>query len=242
MKTATLEEVSDILDSFDLEEIMDLLKRQVNMHGEDVGIDRANYFQPLYAKYRSVMESEEIPGDLKTEATKRFNDICNLFIQMICKEFQLQIDPEYLTEHESLLPPLVSALYCFFIRDLVPNIEEVCVSYIDKNRKKIFEVFEERKTKKDAATLVNKRQFPIELAVILANIYDTSTWILRQMSEEAFVSYINPDYAPLKIIDNLMKEGVLTGEFMDVISEIYEENTSMRGEICLSILSVYKLA
>ena len=241
MKT-TLEDVSEILDSFSLEEISNLLKRQVNMHTEESGIDRANYFQPLYAKYHSIMDSDEIPDDVKNEATDRFNDVCRLFISLIANEFQLEFDQDYINDHLNVLPALVSALYCFFVRDLITNIEEVCTNYIEKNRKKIFEVFEDRKSKKDAATLVNKRKFPIDLAVILANIYDTSTWILRQLSEEAYISYLNQDYAPLKIIDSLMKEGVMSGEFMDIISGIFEENLSMKGEICLAILAVHKLA
>lgn len=241
MKPITVEDISEILDTFDLTEISDLLKRQIELKDKDSRLITTDYFHPIYIKYRSIMESEDTSGDLKDEVTDKFNKICDIFIDLICEKFNLIIDQDWKMEHRSQLPALVISLYHFFIRDLSTNLQEVCINYINQNRSTIFEVFEERKSKKDAATLVNKRNFPIDLAVILANIYDTSTWTIRQLSEEEYINYMNNDYAPLKVIKSLMEESIISGEFMDVIEEIYEDCVGLKGQVCFNILSSFKI-
>lgn len=241
MKPMTVEDVSEILDTFSLSEISDLLKKQVELKDNDAGLITTDYFHPIYLKYRSIMESEETSGDIKDEATERFNDVCDIFINLICEKFNLAIDQDWKEEHKTQLPGLVTSLYHFFIRDLSTNLQEVCINYINQNRKTIFEVFEERKNKKDASTLVNKRNFPVDLAVILANIYDTSTWAIRQLSEEEYIRYMNNDYAPLKVIQSLMEESIISGEFMDVIEEVYEDCVGLKGQVCFNILSSFKV-
>lgn len=235
MKPTTIEDVSEILSTFDLEEINTLIQTLLSFKEERYN----DYFRPLYVDYKRIMESDT-DKELKDKAEERFFSICRSFINEICKKFNLSIDDTLVDDNEEQLPALVTALYCFFVKDLAANIQEVCIGYINKNEKSIYEVFEERKNKKDAHTLVSKRNYPIELAVILANIYDASAWILQQLSEEEFIKYLHPDYSVLRIIDSLLQDGILAGEFMEVISEIYEECVNLKAEVCLNIISNFE--
>ena len=241
MKVSTIEEVSEILETFDISEISDLLRKQIDLKEDSMGVIRTNYFHPLYVGYRSIIDSEEINGDVKDVATERFTTICNIFIEFICQKFQLSIDQQWKLENQDQLPGLTTAMYSFFIRDLSSNLQEIFTNYINQNKKVIFEVFEDRKNKKDASTLVKKRHYPIDLAVILANIYDTSTWIIRQLSEESYFAYMNQDYAPLRILKGLMEDGVITGSFMDTMEEVYEECIGLKGEVCFNLLSTFRM-
>ena len=102
------------------------------------------------------MESEESSEECKLEAENRFRMICDLFLDKLLGKFHISLDPDWKEDHRNELPALVTAIYCFFIKDLVSNLQEVLLNYINQNRKAIYDVFEERKTKKDASTLVNK--------------------------------------------------------------------------------------
>lgn len=237
MTQTIIEDVSEILSTFNLEEISDLLRKQVNLSDEDNPLQMADYFKPLYYRYRSIMDTDENPQEYKDETQRRFIEVCNLFIDLICERFNLTIDETWRFDNEANLPGLVTALYSLFISDIVSNLQEVCINYINKNKKEIFQVFEERKNKKDAATLVNKKKHSIEMAVIIANIYDVSTWILSQLSEEQFVQYLNQDYAPLRVIDKLLQDGIIAGEFMDTINEAYADNMNLKAETCYRIIS-----
>lgn len=239
METTIIEDVSEILETFNLEEIKDLLNKQVSLT-ENIGTNMTDYFKPLYFSYKSIVEAEENSQEMKDEAAKRFNEVCNLFIDAICEKFHLQLDDEWRDLHELDLPGLVTALYCFFVRDIVLNLQEVCINYIQKNRKEIFNVFEDRKTKKDASTLVEKRKHPIDMAVIIANIYDVSSWILSQLTEEQYIQYMNEEYIPLRILYPMFQNGDISGDFLETINEAYSENLELKAETCYQILSVIK--
>ena len=237
MEKTIIEDVSEILETFNLEEIKDLLKKQVDLT-ENIGTNMTDYFMPLYFSYKSIIEAEENSQEMKYEATTRFNEVCNLFIDAICEKFHLEINDEWRMLHEMDLPGLVTAMYCFFIKDIVSNIQEVCINYIQKNRKEIFTVFEDRKKKKDASTLVEKRKHPIDMAVIIANIYDVSSWILSQLSEEQYIEYMNDQYVPLRVLYPMFQNGDISGDFLETINEAYSQNLELKAETCYQILSV----
>ena len=237
MKPIVVEDVAEILETFDLEEISELLRKQVEL--KDGVSQSTDYFRPIYIKYRAIMDSEDNPEDVKDVATERFNLICKLFLQILCEKFNLSIDPEWVDENIDQLPALVVAIYCFFVKDLSVNLQEVFIRYIKTNKQSIFDVFEDRKVKKDASSLINKRNFSIELAVILANVYVTSSWIIQQLSEESFMNYMNDDYGPLSILKDLMEDGIIVGEFMDIVGDIYESNLNLKSEVCLNVLSTF---
>lgn len=239
MTPTVIEDVSEILDTFNLGEITDLLKKQVSLSGDNPVSKMPDYFKPLYYKYLSIMDSEDNPQDIKDMATERFTEISTAFINIICERFELEIDQEWKDDNSTQLPGVATALYCFFVQDIVSNITEVCLSYIRQNKNEIFQVFEERKNKKDAATMVNKRKMEIEMAVIAANIYDVTSWILSQLTEEQFLHYTNQEYIPLRVVRGFLTEGILSGNFANVISDIYEENPGIKAEVCYQLFNCF---
>lgn len=240
MEPKTIEEVSEILDTFDIEDIASLLTKQLNL-SENLSVTMTDYFKPLHHQYVQIMNDDSIPDDIKSEAKEKFLNICRIFIRIICNNFDLDIDQDWMIDHEGDLPGLVAALYCFFVKDMIGNIQEVCVNYINKNRKELFELFEERKNKKDSMTLVKKKNFSLEMAVILANIYDVSTFILSALSEEQYIHYMNQEYIPLRVIYPMLQDGIISGNFIDVISGLYTENINLRAIVCYQILTSYKV-
>ncbi len=240
MEPKTIEEVSEILDTFDIEDIASLLTKQLDL-SENLSVTMTDYFKPLHHRYVQITNDDSIPEDIKGEAKEKFFNVCRLFIAIICKKFDLTVDTEWMIDHEGDLPGLVTALYCFFVKDIVENIQEVCINYINKNRKKIFELFEERKNKKDSMTLVNKKNFPLDMAVIMANIYDVTTFILTALSEEQYIQYMNQDYIPLRVIYPMLQDGIIAGEFIDIISALYTENINLRAVVCYNIMTSFKV-
>lgn len=240
MEPNAIEDVSEILDIFDIEDIASLLTKQLDL-SENLSVTMTDYFKPLHHHYVQISNDDTIPDDLKSEAKERFYNICRIFIKIICKKFDLEVDEEWMIDHEGDLPGLVTAMYCFFVKDMIENIQEVCINYINKNRKELFELFEERKTKKDSMTLVKKKNFPLDMAVILANIYDVTTFILSVVNEEQYIQYMNQDYIPLRVIYPMLQDGYIAGEFIDVISAMYTENINLRAAVCYQILTSYKV-
>lgn len=239
MNPNIIEDVSEILDSFDLGDISNLIEKQIDL-SENLSIQSTDYFKPLNYHYQQIMNDETLTDEVKQEATERFHNVCLLFINLIMKEFDLEIDKEWLYDHDGDLPGVANTLYCFFVKDISSNLQELFINFINRNKNKIFEIFEERKNKKDSITLVNKRNYPIELAVILANIYDVSTWILTQIDEQQYFDYLNQDYIPLRVVYPMMQQGIIGGEFVERISESYTENLNLRADVCYKIISYYK--
>lgn len=240
MKQTVIYEMSELLDSFNLEEISKLLNSQLQITETDMTIQSVDHFKPLYYKYLSIVNTEENSSDIKEEAKTRFMDICNIFLSMICKKFDLGIDETWKDEHYEDLPGFTMALYSFFVLDLTNNIHEVCINYIKNNKNYIYEAFEERKNKKDASTLVSKKIMTPEMAVIAANIYDVTTWILSQLSEEQFIMNMNQDYCPLKLISQLLEDGIMSGDFMTEINDLYASDISIKSDVCLKIINILK--
>ena len=239
MKQTIIEDVSEILNIFNLDEITQLLHKQINTNSS-FGENRSDHFKPIFVEYNSIMEEESNTGEVKDEAQNRFNAICNIFIDLICNKFHLELDPEWKDDHMNELPGVVIALYDFFVVDIVNNLNEVLVTYIRNNMETIYEKFEDRKNKKDAATLTNKKQFSPELAIVASNIYDITTWILQQMSEEQYIECMNPEYGPLKIFSNMLENGIANGEFMQEINDMYASDLSLKSDVCFQILSLIK--
>ena len=240
MKQTVIYEMSELLDSFNLEEISKLLNSQLQITETDMTIQSVDHFKPLYYKYLSIVNTEENSSDIKEEAKTRFMDICNIFLSMICKKFDLGIDETWKDEHYEDLPGFTMALYSFFVLDLTNNIHEVCINYIKNNKNYIYEAFEEKKKKKDASTLVSKKIMTPEMAVIAANIYDVTTWILSQLSEEQFIMNMNQDYCPLKLISQLLEDGIMSGDFMTEINDLYASDISIKSDVCLKIINILK--
>lgn len=239
MKETVIYEVSEILDTFNMEEITKLLQDQIDSD-EDIGILRVDHFKPLYYKYQSIINTESNTDEIKNSAKQKFLDICIIFLSIISKKFNINIDDNWLDDNYNNIPGLAMALYSFFVLDIESNIYDVCLNYIKKNQTFVYESFEDRKNKKDAATLVNKKLMTQEKAIIVSNIYDITAWILSQLSEEDFINYLNNDYLPLTLISNMIEEGLLNGDFMMEINDIYSSNIGLKSSVCFRLISILK--
>lgn len=239
MKQTVIYEVSEILDTFNLEEITKLLKDQIDSN-DDNWSNGVDHFKPLYFKYQSILNTEQNPDEIKDEAKERFMDICMIFLSLIKKKFNIEIDPVWLDDNYNNIPGLAMALYSFFVLDIESNIYDVCLNYIKMNQSFIYESFEDRKNKKDAATLVNKKIMTPEMAIVISNIYDITSWILTQLSEEQYLEYLNQDYLPLKLIVGMLEDGIMSGDFMTEINDIYTSNIGIKSSVCFNLITYLK--
>lgn len=239
MKQQVIYEVSEILDTFNLEEITNLLRRQINSNNDEE-THPVDHFKALYYRYQRIIETEDNTDEIKEATKARFMDVCNIFLSLICEKYNLSLDQEWKDDHYGDLPALVMALYSFFVLDLPSNIFDVCISFINANKDSIMEAFGERKNKKDAATLVNKKMMSPELAIIISNIYDVTSWILSLLSEEQYIHLLPEDYVPLKLISGMLEDGILAGEFMTEINDIYSSNIGLKSDVCFRIISQVK--
>jgi hypothetical protein len=238
MKQYVVYEVSEILDMFNIEEISKLLDKQINIDNESEFLSNTtDYFKPLYYKYKCIMEAEDNSEEIKEFAKERFMTICQIFLVKICNKYGISIDDVWKDDHYEDIPGFTMGFYSFFILDLSSNIYDVCLNYIKCNLTYIYETFEDRKNKKDASTLVNKKSMSPELAIVVSNIYDVTTWILGQLSEEQFMEYMNQDYLPLGLIRGLFEEGKLVGEFMYELNNIYSSQYELKSTICFNIIT-----
>lgn len=238
MKESVFIEVSDILDSFDIEEISRLVKEQIN--GEDDpstdSLSLVNHLWPLYYKYTKIMKNESVDPDTKEDAEDRFYKICKIFLEEIFKKFDLSLNQDWLDNHYGDIPAITLAFYSFFIVDFNMNLYQVIVNYILENGKIINDTFEILRNKKDASTLSNKKSLSPEMALIVSNIYDISDWILTQINEEEYLNLLEEDYVPLRLIKELYNQGILAGEFVSKIYEIYFNNIPLKSNIGFNII------
>lgn len=238
MKPTVIEEVSEILGIFNLDEIAQMMRKQINEeYNEGVITDQVDHFKPLYYKYRSITSTDENGEEVRNAAEERFMTICNIFLKLICEKFHLELDETWKDDHYQDIPGLTMSLYTFFILESCPNIYDVCRAYIIDHVDEIYQMFEERKSKKDATTLVNKKIMSPEAAIIVSNIYDVTTWILNQLSEEQFLEYLPESYLPLNLIKKLLDEGVMSANFMIEINDVYSMNVHLKGDVCFRLIT-----
>jgi hypothetical protein len=238
MKENIIKEVSDILSSFDINEISKLIQDQINSdYTSEPSTDIiTDHFRPLYASYAREM-SNDYPNEVQEEVESYFMSICELFLNAMCEKFHLSINQEWKDDNYKNIPGITMALYSFFVLDFSTNVYDVILNYILRNTKNIYKTFEGMKNKKDASTIVNRKSLSPEFCVIASNIYDIAAWILQQLSDEDFVSYMNQDYLPLKLIRGLISEGYLGGDFVEVICDIFTYCVTFRSNICFTIIS-----
>ncbi len=231
-----IEDVSDIFDIFNLEEVGELIQNQI----ADPFSTKTDYFKPLYVKYKRIINTEGNTEDVKLTADKRFMNICSMFINLISKKFGITLDADWKEDNHTQIPALTMALYSFFVLELPMNITTACQTFMEEHGDEVYHAFEDRKLKKDAITLVSKKELTTETAVIMSNIYDVVTWILSQLSESEFTKLLPQDYVPLVILNQLFTQGNITGEFMVAINDLYATNIPLKGEICFQLITIIK--
>lgn len=239
MRETFFADVSEILDSFDIEEISRLLTNQIN-NDEDITYTHAttevNYLLPLHQNYIKLKEANDVEEDTMKEAEYKYFQICRFILKEICDKYNLSINENLLENNYADIPKIALQFYHFFILDFNMNLYQVIVNYIMENAKEIIKNFEGMKTKKDMSYLSNNTSLSNEMGLILSNIYDISEWILIQMSEEEYFELLEEEYIPLELIKNLYLSGDLAGEFVDKIYDIYHNNIALKSGICFDII------
>lgn len=234
-------DVADIFDFFNIEEIASLVKTQIDSdENTDAFGKRSDYFKPLYTRYKEIVENVENTNEIKQEAENRFMGICDLILYLICKKYGIVIAPDWKFDHYHDIPGLTMAFYSMFVLEISTNLFDVCRNFLITHTKTVFNAFEDHKIKKDAMTVVSKKEMTIEVAVILSNIYDITTWILGQLSEEDFFILLPQDYTPLTIIRGLYEQGSVSGSFMDIMNDIYATNVPLKGNVCFRLIADIK--
>lgn len=237
MKDSVLIEISDILKVFDIYEITQLVKDQINTNYTEDNMTEtmANHLKPLYYTYANLTKYN-LDEDTKKDAMIRFYSVCRVFVEAITNKFNLKVDKEWLNDNVGNLPSFTFVLYSFFVLDFASNIQEVLLNYVNKNIDELYRLFEEMKIKKDSATLANKKSLSPEISLVISNIYDITKWIFDNMTEDEFFEYFNSDYLPLSIIKKLFDDGNISGNFMEVINEIFQKNIHLKSKTCFKLI------
>lgn len=237
MKDSVMIEVSEILRVFNIHEFIHLIEDQINgNYSEDNSANTmVNHLKPLYYTYANLTKYD-LDEETKKDAEVRFYSVCKVFIDAITNKFSLKLDTEWLNNNVGNLPSFTFALYSFFVLDFATNLHEILLKYIIKNIDEIYVVFEDMKTKRDSTTLANKKSLSPEISLVISNIYDITNWVLGKMTEEEYFEYLDSDYLPLTIVRALFDRGAVSGNFMDIINEIYQNNIMLRSKTCFKII------
>lgn len=240
MKPSNTFEVADLLETFDKSEILKLIEDQLNT--DQYTLEKiTDHIQLLYVKWRSIMENPEIVEEIKVTADKKFKEICEDTIKLILNKFGMTIDDDWFDLHQNDVPALTMVLYHYFVLDFTSNIYDLIMNYIMTNYKLIYEVFESMEDKKDASTINQKKKLSSKMALIIANIYDISEWIIGQIDEKSYFNYADADYALTDIFRDYIDCGIITGSFMNQITKLYLTNISLKSEVCFTIISNAKI-
>lgn len=239
-------EVSEIMDTFNIEEISLIVDSQIiNPKFDMIGDSSVDQFSPLKNRYDGIVEANEDP-DILLEVQDRFLSICGVFLDAIEGKFAIKLSDDWMENHRNDVPDVTEALYNTFVLNFITNIEDVLFSYIMKNKMQIYQAFEDDRNKKDASTIAKKKNFNIEDAVILADIYDICAWILDNLTvdqwfeytdlEEVDMARIHSLYESADLMDSEEGDPPIAVSFVDQISTIFKKDTSVKGVLCFNLL------
>lgn len=236
MDETRLIEISDIIEQFDVEELTANVHEQLFGETSYTGAVALliDYLSPIYYKFESIMNDDSMDDDVRIAARSKFYEICENVVSEICEKFNLNFDSDYLRDQESNLPAITLSMYFVFVLHFMEVLYEVMSNYIAKNREAIAETFADVASKKDMVTLVNKKHLSEVDATIVANINNVAQWIFQNMSEEAFLDYMDPGYSAGNIFRQMIEEGAITGEFMIGISNEFHNNLGLKSKICFN--------
>lgn len=243
-------ELSEVLDSFDLSDIEDIVRSQiytdpVNLMGDST----FDQFGPIYAEYQKIVDQNENP-DILSEIQSRFVNICKVFLKAIEDRFSISLNEDWADNHLNDLPAVTNALYQFFVLHHSANVEEALYGYIVAHIHDLYQIFESNRSKKDSATLTFKKKYKLEYAVIMANIGDVCSYIFSNgfYYPDNFFSVMNQDYIPLALIREMYQKNLITGvgkedddgdeyeeTFIERIEETFNTNYTYKGVICYNL-------
>ena len=232
---------SDVVESFDLEETRRLLLSQLESLHDDVCEAMPDNFKIVYQRYTSIKDNEGLQDpDVMSDVQLAFDDICNLFIDLISNEFDFDVDDCYLEDHQGELPAVALQFYLFFVLNLRSNLYNVLLTFISRNMDQLASQFEDLKQRKDSITEINKKMEDPNVALIASNIYDVVDWVMENMDEDTFFDCMEPDYIALAPVKSMFDNGQMTGTFMVSLRDLLKENISMKGRICFDIICKLK--
>lgn len=238
-------ELSEILDTFDTEEITLIVESQIiDPKFDMIGDSSVDQFSPLKTRYEGIVEENEDP-DILRDVQSRFLSICGIFLDAIESKFAIKVSDEWKEYHFNDIPDVTEALYNTFVMNFLTHLEDVLFRYILQNRVQLFNLFEDNRNRKDASTISKKKELEIEDAVILANIYDICAWILDNLSVEDWFKYSDLEEVNLALIHSLYESGdIMDSEegdppvpvsFATRMADIFKKDTSVKGVLCFNL-------
>jgi hypothetical protein len=230
-------DLSDVIETFDMEENARLLDMQLDSLKDDACETMIDNFKILYERYASIRDHEKgVDPEVYSQAEELFYRICLLYINHITEAFNFTVDSTYLEEHYKELPSVALQLYLFFVLDLRSNLFNVLLSFIGQHTKELAAQFEEMRQRRDAVSEVNRSMEDQDVALIASNIYDVVDWVIDQMTAEDFFANMEEGYVALAPMLNMYNEGIIDGGFMSHIRTIVKENISLKGRVCFDII------
>lgn len=236
MNTEVELEISEIIQIFNMAEVKEFIEEQISSSEYS---EPNNHFHQIYLAYRQL-ESKTMDDETRRIIRSKFEEICLYIIRSITKKYNIVISDDYIENNIANIGAITLSLYLFFVIDLKANVTKVLENYIMVNKGVLANTFESMKNKKDSTTLTIKKIInDSDLAVLIANIYDISDYVMDLVTVDGFISFLDTDYLPVEIIKKLFNENVMTGDFMEAIAEIFKNNIDLKNMICFEIMSKY---
>lgn len=229
----------EVLDMFDTSEAQELINEQIPIeNNNDTFLNiSSDYFAPIYKQYKEALANateEMIP-----EINEQFYTICNLYISRICEKFGVELDSDWVDDNINHLPAITLVLYTFFYLDFRCNLKEMLLKYILNNKSSLYKAFEGCKGRKDATSLMYKKNDIVDdkMSLLLANIYNVNKYILNQIETDDYLELLGENECTCRVVSNLMKNSILTGNFIDAIRDIYNSNIPLKSNIGFEIVN-----
>lgn len=232
-------ERSEILQSFNIEEISQLVKDQMKNLFTDMNGIPVDYLKPIYYNYQQ-MKDMDMTEDLRKDLNEDYISTIKVFIQEIENAFAFKINEDYIENNVVDLPSFTLVLYSFFVLEIAKNIEDALHRAIKMDAENLYNLFEDRKNKKDGSTAIYAKCGDPKMALLMANIYDVSVQVMSEMTEEEFLNYLPEGYLPGDVVRKMYEEGKLMGDFMEVIRQNFIKSSFLRSTICFNIESAYR--
>ena len=74
------------------------------------------------------------------------------------------------------------------------------------------------------------------MSVICANIYDITDFIFTKIDGETALDYSSDANLPAQVMKKLIKENIMSGDFITTIADIYKKNINFRSRVCFDIV------
>lgn len=228
--------VANLLVDMNVDEYEKIFAKQIQNEDEDYTSPAIDHFAELYNRYSKIFDIEDIDEDDAAELARRFEKICHTVILCINSKFDTGVDVETICEIDGNLAGVTLAMYKFFIIDFQSNITSIMHNYLAQHTEEIYNQFSGLEQKKDVVTATNRKYFSDQMAMIAANMYDISEYILSMLDENDITEYCEPGYVVAPLIHRLVDTGKLTGKFVSSIMDIYKQNTDLKARVCFNII------